>query len=740
MAKKIIISFISQPTLGEAFGYYITINNVKIVYNSGVNSVNATYATTASPPQQIKLQTTLEENILNTLNTLTTFFQSDSVIYTREDNKIIVLVSSENSNAELLGGVNPGLTIEIQDVPTATLGLKYFLDYINIVGDRYLCNIFKKNYGGSSSEIFGNVTIEKGSVKTHLEPIRGTGLLLELEASKDFSLEDLYTENEQDFTVQLYKNGLLVYIGYLKPDGVFQDYVRDEWRLNLECVDGLGAIKNLSFVQENGLQFRGKYTALDIIYYCLKRSGITLNINTSVNILYDGLAAEANTDVLSKIYLSTERYFKKDGDTQGAGTIMSCEDVLKSILDIFAATITQQNGEWFIYKANEIYLNSNILFRRYNVSNEFIETRLINLAKVLGSQIDNFYPHHSGGNQRIEINGGVSAFRIGYKYGFLNGLLANPSFFHDVDDYTPWQILAPNSVVYDSATEVGLKIKSIAKSAQNILVAKSENLSLLAGNTFKLEVNLTAGYDLIDFQFKVRLGNYFLNNNGEWTLTDTFISFLFGQSSNRAVFLIVNKSFSIDSVETPISDNLFVEIYSPKRTNPDFTQVFGIINNLDIVNTFKGNNIEGEFHTVQRSVKISSIVKENKEVLHGDNDGIVYNGAIFKEDQVSLTSSWNRKNFIGSFPILRIAAEEELRIAQKPLKIFTGDAYGFIDYLSVLNINNIGSKFMPIEYSYNTKSNVTKLKSLELFSEEISDIDYKLTLDYGTTVKPTIKG
>jgi hypothetical protein len=30
-------------------------------------------------------------------------------------------------------------------------------------------------------------------------------------------------------------------------------------------------------------------------------------------------------------------------------------------------------------------------------------TKVINLAKPLGSQINNFYPHHAGGNQRIEI-------------------------------------------------------------------------------------------------------------------------------------------------------------------------------------------------------------------------------------------------------------------------------------------------------------------------------------------------
>jgi hypothetical protein len=36
---------------------------------------------------------------------------------------------------------------------------------------------------------------------------------------------------------------------------------------------------------------------------------------------------------------------------------MSCEEVLKSILDIFGAVITQIDGEWYIYKANEIYVS-----------------------------------------------------------------------------------------------------------------------------------------------------------------------------------------------------------------------------------------------------------------------------------------------------------------------------------------------------------------------------------------------
>ena len=81
-----------------------------------------------------------------------------------------------------------------------------------------------------------------------------------------------------------------------------------------------------------------------------------------------------------------------------------------------------------------------------------------------------------------------------------------------------------------------------------------------------------------------------------------------------------------------------------------------------------------------------------------------------------------------------------MRISQKPLKKFTGSTFGYVPYLSSIKIDNISGKFMPIEYSYDTFSNISTIKSLELFSAEISDLVYKPTFDYGETVKPTIKG
>ena len=48
---------------------------------------------------------------------------------------------------------------------------------------------------------------------------------------------------------------------------------------------------------------------------------------------------------------------------------------------------------------------------------------------------------------------------------------------------------------------------------------------------------------------------------------------------------------------------------------------------------------------------------------------------------------------------------------------------------------------MPIEWDYDTMMNICKVRYLELYAEELDDINYVFTFDYGNgTVKPTIKG
>ena len=748
MAKKIILSFLGQPQLGNGFSYNISISGTPIVYKDGLSSLNVKYRAFGLgnlPPDLVELQLSLNSTIDNTLSFLVNNYTYSNVFYVRKNNTIEVIINTSLPINISFGSFDPNITQSVLEIPeTENINLKYFFQYKNIVNDEYRCEIYNKQYFGNATEIKGRATIEKGSVKDHLEPIRGTGLLLDLEASVALTLEDLYTENEQDFTVRLYKNGKVVFIGFLKPDGIYQSFTRDIWTISMDCIDGLGAISNLSFVQPNGFRFIGKMSAIDIIYNCLRRTGISLPINTSINTVYDGLVRSPNMDVLTKVKMNADRFFRIDGQGTGDGTIMSCEEVLKSVLDVFCACITQESGEWYIYKANELFLTDYPLFRRYNIQNVYNGNVTLNIAEVLGSQINNFYPYHCSGNQKIDIKGGVSAFRVNYKYGFVSGLLGNNQFFHEGFSYPNWTINSENStyIITDPLVNTGLTMRPDTTAGVIKLLATSNPIALLISDVFKLNMNLKANGST-RFFIKVKLGIYNLTINGEWVISDsTYMQpVIFGTEPFSGN--LITKLYEIQAQPLPIAGNIEVNLYVAKSgttiQNP-INATISEYHTVDIVPTVENKPEVGEFHTVERANKISTIVKDNKVVYNGDNAGIVYIGAIFKENGIDTTSLWNREKEFTSKPILQIAAEEELRISQKPLKKFTGSTFGYLRYLSVIKIDSITGKFMPIEYSYDTFSNISTIKSLELFSAEISDLVYNKTSDFGSVVKPTIKG
>lgn len=753
MAQKIVLTFNFLPTESTTFSYEIAIDSLFLMYDTGYDKVDVSFESTPNhDPIIIEIQSDLNATIDNTLAFLQRNFPSQIVQYSRFNDTIEILVNSNEINDINTFALNSSISFTVTDLSIVapgevipdTIALRYFFRYTNIINDSFLCQIYKKNYIGEVTEIHGTANLEKGSVKNHTDSIRGTGLDIQLEANLDLTLEDLYTQNEQDFIIKFYKNTVLMFAGYLKPDGVFQSFVDDHWIIDLTCVDGLGALSNLSFVQEIGVRFYDKMKAIDIIYNCLKRTGILLPINTSINTLYDGLEDSDTLDILTKIYLNADRYFKNDSQSTGEGTLMSCEEVLKSVLDVFCACITQENGEWYIFKLNEVFKEPNVVFKRYDTANVYIGNVTLNLNKSIGSQIDNYYPHHCGNNQKIEIQGSNSAFRLGYKYGFVQGILANPSFLSSGNlTYDGWVVEDATNLINNPFKKDSLIIRN-AELGNTTNIIRSVAIPLAIDSFLKVKIS----FDVKDqngleawryIRLRIKNGTKYLRyipvNNT--TPLDDFSRALWTDDPDAPCVVTLNKQGSIELILPPtlMAGDSFIGVMT-MYPGGGITE----IKSLDLVPNTGEKPEVGEFHTVSRTVKVSSIVKENRSVSNGDNDSIVYSGAIYKQDSVTPTKNWHRKGSFESSKLLRIAAEEELRLGQKPLKIFSGSVFGYLPYLSFIRINNISGRFFPLEYTYDTVNNQIKFKLLELYADEINDISYKFTYDFGNTVKPTIVG
>ena len=75
--------------------------------------------------------------------------------------------------------------------------------------DEYLCSISQLDYAGASEEIQAQqnpIQINyQNTTSNKLEPIIGSECTLNLIATVNFELQDLYTENEREFMVQIYR-------------------------------------------------------------------------------------------------------------------------------------------------------------------------------------------------------------------------------------------------------------------------------------------------------------------------------------------------------------------------------------------------------------------------------------------------------------------------------------------------------------------------------------------------------
>lgn len=633
------------------------------------------------------------------------------------------------------------------------MALKYYFEFTDVKEILHRCEIYKDDFVGDAIEIQGSLALTKASTEDTLEAIRGGGLKIDLEATNLLSFDDLYSENERVFSVKYIRNtSVLLFHGWLSPEGLVESFVNDTWIISLDCTDGLGFLKNLSYVENNGVPFKGKQSALEIITNCLKRTNLEQNIFTSLNIFHENMLLTEN--VLAETYFNSNRFVKDDrGDT-----FMNCDEVLRSVLELFGACITQYQGAWYIYKPNEIVNSTSLSFFAYDSDGiaKVVPKVTINFAEDLGSQINDFYPHHVNSNQQLTIDSSIGAYRINYKYGLVKSFFENLD-LESVTSPPPllyvneWTINDINNIEFPSDNR-GFIFEMIpyafpTPSTTLVLTSNSFNFAqdnILSFNiTYEFYEQGISAKTIANIYCKVILTDgvdtYYLDNSGNWINSDTFIS--------RQISVQL-RNYVIQSDKMPIAGSVSIEIYRPIRLNPQGTIADVIISKCSFSPIDEElADVKGENHTFEIKDNPSTKIENVKEVYNGDNPSDVFVGTIYEGDETTPTEFWYRNElFVRFIPLIRIMGEERMKMYAKPLRVFTGDVFGYVDYLSAISIDGInGVLFMPIEYDYDALTNITTLKLKQIMDEplitEIEDkIDYQLTYDYGNVVEPTIKG
>lgn len=619
------------------------------------------------------------------------------------------------------------------------MALKYYIEYNDVSNFTHRFELYDDDFVGSATEVNGKVFLDYPEVDSPLEARKGSGLGVELEANSSLTYSDLYSEKERSFPVIYKRDNIVKFNGFLNPEGWFEDYVTDNWIVRFDCIDGLSFLSSLSLVDNTtGLIFTGIKTQLEVVSLILIRTGLQQNINVDIDIFYTGLA-ETNC-ILDNVNILMKRFVKDDG-----ATIMDCETVLESILEPYGACVTTRDGEWFITKPNQLYSSSTITYFRYDYLGVALSptTGTLDTSFSLGSDVNGFYPHHCSSNQKIRNEASIGAYRISYKYGLIQSFFDNAYLYTadgiSVDD---WVLVSFTNLTLPPAGGSGVFFNLI-NYGTGVLNIQSDAVTLAVDLVVELFIRLepvnTLSFPGI-FYYQLHLydgvDDYYLDYVGAWsTATPIKKQVVINESGEMSV--------SIKTDVLPIAGDLRILIYTPETIfgeTPDVNDVI-LIKEVTLNNEGdQGANIEGETHTFQITDKPSSKIKDIKEVTTGDNPSDIYLGTMYKADATTPTETWFRSGVVESLPILGLMGFETMRMSQKPARVFSGGVFGFYDYLSTVTIDGLTGKFICISYSYDTKENIIESKFIEIFGDELLDVDYEKTFDYGNVVKPTIKG
>lgn len=239
--------------------------------------------------------------------------------------------------------------------------------------------------------------------------ISGTSLEMVIQADVDGELTSLYTVDNKLFLVELYKNGMLIWTGYLLPEKYSEPFIAVPYDVSVSASDGLGILKNIQYAQT------GTHSIFDIIKYCSDQTSLALGFEISFSLVEKSMTSTES--VLHQATLNTCTF-----------NAMTCYEVLEECMMSLDCFITQSENRWLICSMVDVdkggYIYNNRGTKTGNAKRG---------TSVLGSIVDDCYPI---GNLTNEIIPASKAATFIYDYNKRPSFLVNYNFRQQLEGWS----------------------------------------------------------------------------------------------------------------------------------------------------------------------------------------------------------------------------------------------------------------------------------------------------------------
>lgn len=205
-------------------------------------------------------------------------------------------------------------------------GGRYTLSFVSDRENDYRIEVLQQGYTGAAmvKKLGGapTLSIEEGDGR-----IKGSSLAFSIQADAEGELSGLYTTNNKEFKVLLYRNGALYWQGYILPELYSENYVDPPYDVAVTATDQLATLKEIAYQGEDA-----QVQILEIAKGILLQSQVDIPCR-----LHMQIDNAAGVSVLKGAYINASAF---NG--------LSCYDALNAILLSCNCCILQMANEWLI--------------------------------------------------------------------------------------------------------------------------------------------------------------------------------------------------------------------------------------------------------------------------------------------------------------------------------------------------------------------------------------------------------
>lgn len=490
-------------------------------------------------------------------------------------------------------------------------GVKYRLEFSDVLGNGKKIEILKNNYSATVLDIVGTddpCEISWESDENIYSPIKGSQCVLNFFVTDDVTYDDFHEYDEREYQVKIfYKDSSDVYqlywIGWLVVDQFKESITSTPYPISLKAIDGLGTLESFDMTL-----YQDSYSSLSArqwITSTLDNLDLDLDIYVSQDIHKLNAISTQYTiyDILSINPFNFQKNFLG---------INTAKHTLEQILKFTNARIFQSLGRWYIInnssysgqavkdasastaaggtvptgirtaEANNLINNGTELpeFVIYNYEGTYQSTSNIEVLRKLPTDLtpidNNLTKEYLRPLNELKITHETSQYLETNQFqnsGFENGL----TFW---STYTTSGTTSPGEISDDFAKQGNQSFKNsqTQTSANTRKTLSSGDVGVVSsshlGHTLKINTffDTNTGYGEVSFRWQIRIEDnapippldptYYWNDaSGIWTTTAAINTQVIEEDPNKW------QEFSYDLGSFPYTGNLILDLYEPYVQN-----------------------------------------------------------------------------------------------------------------------------------------------------------------------------